>query len=490
MATQLTQVTFPNGDYIIGSTGDTKVTQTETTTNAEYEVTFAGSTGTTTTTEGVGKSEYFTFNPSKKAFTVGSRQSGSTVGNHSVAMGYNVTASGNYSYAEGYHTVATDAVSHAEGQSTSASGYNSHAEGYGTLASAECSHAEGGVTTASGNNSHSEGNRTVANHRCQHVFGEFNIADSSTAAATARGNYVEIVGNGTATNARSNARTLDWSGNEWLAGNLKVGVSTGDETTVMSGGISGTDHQTNAGTYFLSISGGGTGVPSLALHNQGSNANTVSVTASDITLGGTSNTWDGTNTSLKDAIANIIDLLHPVGSIYMSLTDSTVAAVEAKFGGTWEKIEDRFLLAASSSYTVDSTGGSANAVVVSHTHELAGTNAKAVDVSGHTHGLAGSGAKAVDVGGHTHTEYAGINEASSGLFTSITGTRSYPNTHIIGGAGKTSSNGGHGHTLTGNTTSAGGHGHSLTGSTKSTGESGTGKNMPPYLAVYMYKRTA
>ena len=66
------------------------------------------------------------------------------------------------------------------------------------------------------------GERNVANHRSQFVFGEYNTPDPSSAADTARGNYVEIVGNGTADNARSNARTLDWNGNERLAGTLYV----------------------------------------------------------------------------------------------------------------------------------------------------------------------------------------------------------------------------------------------------------------------------
>jgi len=39
-----------------------------------------------------------------------------------------------------------------------------------------------------------------------------------------RGKYLEIVGNGFfVTSARSNARTLDWYGNEWLAGKLTIG---------------------------------------------------------------------------------------------------------------------------------------------------------------------------------------------------------------------------------------------------------------------------
>ena len=38
-------------------------------------------------------------------------------------------------------------------------------------------------------------------------------------------NYVEIVGNGPAYNAYSNARALDWDGNEYLKGDLYVGCN-------------------------------------------------------------------------------------------------------------------------------------------------------------------------------------------------------------------------------------------------------------------------
>lgn len=86
-------------------------------------------------------------------------------------------------------------------------------------------------TTTSGDYSHAEGTATIANHLSQHVFGEYNIEDPSTAQANARGNYVEIVGNGSE-NAKSNARTLDWSGNEVLQGSLTLGKGTADETTI------------------------------------------------------------------------------------------------------------------------------------------------------------------------------------------------------------------------------------------------------------------
>lgn len=142
-----------------------------------------------------------------------------------------------YSHAEGSFTKASGVNSHAEGGATIASGENSHAEGAGTTASGISSHAEGGGTIASGSYSHVEGNGTVANHKSQHVFGEYNIEDSSSEAAVNKGIYVEIVGNGT-NNARSNARTLDWSGNETLAGSLTLvnsltlGKGTADEVTI------------------------------------------------------------------------------------------------------------------------------------------------------------------------------------------------------------------------------------------------------------------
>jgi len=61
---------------------DTKVTQTETSTNASYEVIFAGSTGSSDKTEGVGKDAGMTYNPSTNALTVtGPISAGSFAGN-------------------------------------------------------------------------------------------------------------------------------------------------------------------------------------------------------------------------------------------------------------------------------------------------------------------------------------------------------------------------------------------------------------------------
>ena len=48
--------------------------------------------------------------------------------------------------------------------------------------------------------------------------------------------------------------------------------------------------------------------------------------------------------------------IYPVGAIYMSVSSTSPASL---FGGTWEQIENRFLLAAGSSYTAGNTGGEA-----------------------------------------------------------------------------------------------------------------------------------
>lgn len=83
--------------------------------------------------------------------------------------------------------------------------------------------AENNATTASGQYAHAEGNGTIAQRKSQHVFGENNIADTQGSVPGVKGKYVEIVGNGSSNSARSNARTLDWSGNETVAGKITVG---------------------------------------------------------------------------------------------------------------------------------------------------------------------------------------------------------------------------------------------------------------------------
>ena len=77
------------------------------------------------------------------------------------------------------------------------------------------------MSTASGKYSHAEGFYTIAKHEAAHVCGEYNSPDSSTAGAYSRGTYIIIVGNGESNSKRSNAHTLDWSGNAWFAGTVE-----------------------------------------------------------------------------------------------------------------------------------------------------------------------------------------------------------------------------------------------------------------------------
>ena len=211
------------------------------------------------------------------------RKANTTIGENSIALGYEVEASGDTAYAEGIRTIAEGKGSHAEGTQTGAYGAYSHAEGVGTTANAPHSHAEGNTTRAlgryshaegyytnvSGSSSHVEGQRTIASGACSHVSGIYNVEDnfsnwpewtpntsyvsgdkvkrtvdstitgyicktdnsdstftlSNWINTSGRMNYAEIIGNGMDDNNRSNARALDWDGNERLKGNIYVGCN-------------------------------------------------------------------------------------------------------------------------------------------------------------------------------------------------------------------------------------------------------------------------
>ena len=127
------------------------------------------------------------------------------------------------SHAEGENTVSAGDCSHAEGYNTQSTGLNSHTEGSDTVASGNNSHAEGDSTTASGSQAHAQNLSTIAQRRSQTAIGEYNIADTSGTDGTELGDYVFIIGNGTDANSRSNALTVDWSGNGVFAGKITVG---------------------------------------------------------------------------------------------------------------------------------------------------------------------------------------------------------------------------------------------------------------------------
>ena len=67
--------------------------------------------------------------------------------------------------------------------------------------------------------------------------------------------------------------------------------------------------------------------------------------------------------SIKDSSDwyTYLDLIYPIGTIYMSTSDNSPASV---LGGSWAKIEGKFLIGANNDYSLGSNGGNAN-----HTHE-------------------------------------------------------------------------------------------------------------------------
>ena len=153
------------------------------------------------------------------------RLANSEVGENSVALGDNVTASGPYSFATGSETVASSDSAYAEGEGTQATDSAAHAEGTYTQATGYASHAEGDNTIAEGYFSHAEGTETTATGMATHVFGERNFNCNESAETNERGTMVEIVGNGQ-DDTYSNARALTWTGDEYLAGNLYVNANS------------------------------------------------------------------------------------------------------------------------------------------------------------------------------------------------------------------------------------------------------------------------
>lgn len=134
---------------------------------------------------------------------------------------------------------------------------------------------------------------------------------------------------------------------------------------------------------------------------------------------------DGVLYLCKDESTSLIDMIYPVGSIYMSVNDISPANF---FGGSWERIQDRFLLAAGSTYAAGSTGGEA-------THKLT-----VDEMPNHNHG-----AKTENITLTAGGKNVPILSANGTLFYGATGDM------------------------------GGGKAHN---------------NMPPYLSVYIWKRTA
>lgn len=125
-----------------------------------------------------------------------------------------------------YINVPSDGNGEIFNDGCAAPGLNAHAQNTRTTAIGDGSHSEGFETVSKGLHSHTEGELTYAASDNQHVQGKFNIIDTEN-------KYIHIDGNGNYngswTDGRSNAHTLDWSGNAWFAGNIKIGGTGQDD---------------------------------------------------------------------------------------------------------------------------------------------------------------------------------------------------------------------------------------------------------------------
>ena len=149
------------------------------------------------------------------------------------------------------------------------------------------------------------------------------------------------------------------------------------------------------------------------------------------------------NGTLKVNNTNIFDLIYPVGSFYISAKSTNPATL---FGGTWEQIQGRFLLGRSSSYPVGSMGGEA-------THTL--TESEMPSHNGHlSSGIVGT----VPQGKGNYKGFLNLDVMTAygdvGRGWNVhAGNEMHPASEAVGG----------------------GQAHN---------------NMPPYLSVYIWKRTA
>ena len=140
----------------------------------------------------------------------------------------------------------------------------------------------------------------------------------------------------------------------------------------------------------------------------------------------------------------VLDNVYPIGSIYMNVNSTNPGTL---FGGTWEQIQGKFLLGMSSSYPAGSQGGEASHTLT--TEEMPSHGHNPANEAGYS-GFITNSKKAFSIGDMG-------SQSGSGRY--------YPYASAD-------------FDISRNTT------------TGSTGVSGTDKNMPPYLAVAMWKRTA
>lgn len=177
---------------------------------------------------------------------------------------------------------------------------------------------------------------------------------------------------------------------------------------------------------------------------------------------------------VSSEVTDLINTIYPVGSIYMSVISTSPQIL---FGGTWEQIKDTFLLASGDTYASDGDVATAQ-------HGSATVSLTQSEMPRHTHTQNSHSHKpaTTDLKFLTSKENIAIN-GTARAFTS----QSSSGIHYV-----YSSDGTKGinedsttQSVTATNKYAGG-----TNTTEATQNGSAHENMPPYMAVYCWKRTA
>lgn len=117
---------------------------------------------------------------------------------------------------------------------------------------------------------------------------------------------------------------------------------------------------------------------------------------------------------------NIVDLIYPIGSIYLTLNQTNPAIL---FGGEWEQIKDKFLIGVGDSHNLGNNYGS-NTKNLSHTHAVQDHILTIAEIPEHTHktGIQGHNSfdYTTDKGDGGNTAVVLFNQ-TAGVATSSTG---------------------------------------------------------------------
>lgn len=191
---------------------------------------------------------------------------------------------------------------------------------------------------------------------------------------------------------------------------------------------------------------------------------------------------DGTLCNLRDSrvdtipgtTENIVDLIYPIGSLFINTTSIDPNSL---FENTsWTRIKDRFLLSAGDIYEGGTSAGSADAIVPYHRHGVSITSQGMSANVSHTHKPSGA------------TNYPNFVQSGGAIQSGDMGTQSGSGRHYPFQSTTTSGKYWAQSTTTAATNTE--HTHNVSGNTAYEGNAVEGANMPPYLAVYVWQRTA